>query len=127
MTVHIEGFAKDIDLREKLVEFGKQIFNSNDFPYDEPGEAHKLRIFFRMYESRKPCPLDEALEGYVVTLFGGLSAVGECYGYSEVTIEGFTLQSLKLGGHDLQKLIDAKAEENWYLHILIDRVPVEQK
>lgn len=117
-TIHIEGFAEDIDLAHKLSD------NRNlgwSFQYDEESQDSIDNVFFRFYESDEKCSLEEAMEGHIEKMAGKLEATGQEYGYSEVTIEGFNINSLKLGGHDLGKII--KDKEGKYLHILIDVIP----
>lgn len=117
-TIHIEGIANKINLIEHIE--GSSLFYSSDFPFDEDGREIKKNVFFRFYSSDRPCSLEESMQGFLEKLFGDLEAVGKCYGYSEYTIEGMSISSLKLGGHDLENLIKSQGDK--YLHILIDTV-----
>lgn len=120
-TIHIKGFAENIDLSNSLS-------NNYDFgvslPYDgflEKGEIGKdtlKDVFFRFYECDTECTLDEAVKGYLTKMFGSLEVQGSEYGYSEYTIEGFCVDKLTLGGHDLQNIL--KNKKGKYLHVLID-------
>lgn len=116
-TIHIHGWAQDIDLASKLSD---QYGLDWSFPFDEDGVDEIELVFLRFYESDKECTLDEAVEGWVEKMVGKLTAVGSDYGYSEYTIEGFNISSLKLGGHDLKKIFESKKGK--YLHILIDQI-----
>lgn len=116
-TIHIEGFAEDIDLARSL----SDNYNlSVDFPFEEEGDDVIDNVFFRFYSCDKKCSLEEAIKGSLEKAFGKLFLTGQDYGYSEVTIEGFNVTDLKLGGHDLKKILQSKKGK--YLHILIDQV-----
>jgi len=117
-TIHIEGYADQIDLPEKLSDNYALDWN---FCYDEETPDTVKNVFFRFYECDEPKTLDEAIKGYVNYLFGNLDATGYDTGYSEYTIEGFSITSLKLGGHDLDKILKSKGHK--YLLILNDVVP----
>lgn len=114
-TIHIEGYANDLDLAKELSDNYELDWG---FPFDEEGVDTVENVFFRFYESDEKCTLDEANKGFVEKMVGKLIATGSEYGYSEYTVEGFTISSLKLGGHDLNGIISSKG--NKYLHILID-------
>jgi hypothetical protein len=121
-TIHIKGIAKNIHLKTSIEHDCRFVFlfSSSDFPFNESGKSLKKNVFFRFYSSDKPCSLEEAMKGFMKKLFGNLEAIGGCFGYSEYTIEGFSLDSIKLGGHDLEKIIESQGDK--YLHILIDIV-----
>lgn len=118
-TIHIKGIANEIDLHERLAEGWPHI--DLDFNYEEESEDSLPRVFFRFYESNKECSLEDALRGHLTKFFGDVKARGQEYGYSEYTIEGFSIHELTLGGHDLAAII--KSRGNKYLHILIDVIP----
>lgn len=114
-TLHFEGYAKDIDLKDLLSDNYSLGFS---FGFDEETSETINNVFFRFYECDSKCSLEEALEGHLSKMFGNLEATGQEYGYSEYTIEGFTISSLTLGGHDIGRIINSKGDK--YLHILID-------
>lgn len=117
MTIHIQGYGKDIDLLRTL---SSDYRLGLSFPFGEKGDDIVDNIFFRFYESKEECTLEDAVKGFSENLFGRLHASGEEYGYSEYTVEGFTISELRLGGHDLQKILESKNDK--YLHILIDKI-----
>ena len=116
---YTHGWQGDIDLLEELSEYG--IFGSGDFLFNETSHTKTPNVFFRVYHTEKETTLTEAMEGHIKRMCGSLEAEGSSYGYSEVTIEGFNLSELKIGGHDIQKILDGFPGE--YLHVLIDVLP----
>lgn len=116
-TIHIKGFANKIDIESELSSNYSLEFN---FYFGEKSEETIDNVFFRFYECEKECTLEEALENHVSKMFGKVEAEGEAIGYSEYTIEGFNIYSLRLGDHDIGKIIKSKGSK--YLHILIDVV-----
>lgn len=115
-TIHVKGWAKDIDLTAALS--NNYDVPDHVFPFGEEGTNLIPNTFFRFYESDEECSLDEAMEGHVRTFCGDLSLTGSEFGYSEYTVEGFDITALKLGGHDIDAILKSKAGS--YLHILID-------
>jgi len=119
-TIHIQGYAKDIDLLDQLSD--NYNFPDDGFEYAEEQTETIPGMFFRFYSCPQECTLDQAIKQNLTEYFGEAEATGELTGYSEVTIEGFNVSSLKLGGHDLAEII--KSQGDTYLHILIDFVKV---
>lgn len=75
--------------------------------------AH-LSIWF----SDEECTLEEAqmnFESYVVT--GNLLTQGHYVGYSEYTIEGFNVDDLIIGGHNLD--YELKQHIGQYIHFIL--------
>ena len=118
-SFYTHGWQGDVDIAEGLSEYG--IFDSGDFIFDEAIEVNKPNAFFRVYHTKDKTTLEEAMEGFVKRICGAIEAEGESYGYSEVTIEGFSVRELKIGGHEIQKIINGFPGE--YLHVLIDILP----
>ena len=117
-TIHIKGFAEKIDITESL----SDNYNLNwSFNFEEESEDVIRNVFFRFYECEYECSLEEAIKGHLQVLFGSLSAQGQETGYSEYTIDGFDINTLRLGGHDIGDIIRGKKGK--YLHILIDVIP----
>jgi hypothetical protein len=55
-------------------------------------------------------------------MFGSATITGQEYGYSEYTVEGFSIKEFKIGkAHDLKKILESK--KGRYVHLLIDQVP----
>lgn len=92
------------------------------FEYEEESTDILERIFLRIYDCKNKCSLEKAMEGHIQKVFGSLVATGQEYGYSECTIDGFDVASLKLGGHDIGKIIKSKGDR--FIHILIDQIPL---
>jgi hypothetical protein len=123
-TVHIEGWAERIDIQEKFSEESR-ITSKVHFRFEDETDEVIPNIFLRIYESEEKCSLEMATEGFLQKMFGSLELSGEAYGYSEYTIEGYHINEAKLGGHDIQDIIDSKKGK--YLHILIDQVDLKKK
>lgn len=121
-TIHFEGIASKINLSELLSDNYQIDFS---FAFDEESTDTIPNVFFRFYESDEKCTLDEAIKGNLTKMFGDLSGEGQEYGYSEYSIEGFSVNSLQLGGHNLNKIFESKGDK--YLHILIDIIPEREK
>ena len=116
-TLHIEGFANKIDLTTKLDD---NYDVGLSFDFNEESIDTIPNIFLRIYSCDNKCSLENCIEKNIKQMFGELEATGQEYGYSEYTVEGFIVNSLKLGGHDLANII--KGFKNKYLHILVDQV-----
>ena len=115
--IHIKGFAEKIDICDK---FSDNYNLGAQFCYEEESVDVIKNVFLRIYDSSEKTTLDEAIKGHIRSISGDMSLTGQEYGYSEVTIEGFDVTSAKIGGHDIQKIIDSKKGK--YLHILIGQV-----
>jgi hypothetical protein len=121
-TIHIKGWSDKIDLTESLSD---NYDLSASFNFDEESTDIIPNVFFRFYECEEECELDKAIERSLRKEFGDLTLVGQDYGYSEYTIEGFHISSATLGGHELNTIIKSKLGKESkpkYLHILIDQV-----
>ena len=117
-TLHVHGYKKDIDLLEF---FSDNYAPDISFPFEEEGEDTIPNAFIRIYQCDERCNLAKSVEGSLRKLYGDITLTGQEYGYSEYTVEGFNVTSLKFGGHDLQQILDSY-KDNDYLHILIDQV-----
>lgn len=117
-TLHIKGFKKDIDL---LSFFSDNYDQDLRFCFEEESTDTIENAFIRIYSSNTKCKLEEAITGFVKKLYGDIEATGKEYGYSEYTVEGFDVLTLKFGGHDLQNILDSYKDDD-YIHILIDQV-----
>lgn len=117
-TIVLSGPAESIDI---ISAFDDNYKTGLSFDFDEESSDTIDNVFLRIYVSNEKCSLEQAMEGYLEKMFGCLLATGQEYGYSEYTIEGFHVHSLRLGGHDLNKIL--KSKEGKYLHVLIDVVP----
>lgn len=116
-TIHIEGYAKDIDLLERL---GGNYGFPHEFEFAELTKQEIPGMFFRFYSSDGKVSLDDAVRSNVTSYFGTAESEGELTGYSEYTVEGFDVASLTLGGHKLDEIV--REQGGNYLHILIDFV-----
>lgn len=115
--IHIEGYGNEIDLLEK---FSDNYDLGIDFEYENESSDTIDNVSLQIYESNKPCSLEEAKEGFLNQIDGVLLAVGQAYGYSEYTIEGFSVTSMRIGGHDLVELVKSKKDK--YLHIIFEQI-----
>ena len=122
-TIHIKGWSNELDLVGAL----SDNYNLNvSFHFDEESKEVIPNVFFRFYDCAEKCSLEEALRGRLLIEFGSLELTGQEYGYSEYTVEGFSVNDARLGGHDLNQILRSKVERYRgnprYLHILIDQV-----
>lgn len=117
-TLHFKGKASNLDLTELLSD---NYDAGLSFDFDDESTDVIENVFLRMYECEEECSLEQAMKGHLEMVFGSLVTTGQQYGYSEYTIEGFSVHSLQLGGHNIREIIKCKGDK--YLHILIDQVP----
>lgn len=73
-------------------------------------------VNFRLYLSDKERTLDQCIDGFFRQ--GEIDIYGEWYGYSEYTIMGVDIKNFKIGGHDIEKILESHIGE--YAHILIE-------
>ena len=60
-----------------------------------------------VYTASKPFSYEQA-KGFIIDkYFGEMSIESQDYGYSEYTIEGFNIYSLKIGNHDLLEILNS--------------------
>ena len=114
-TLHIADYAEDINILDRLSDEHKL---PESFCYEEESTEVIQNTSLRIYICDTKCELEQAIEGHLKTMLGNMSITGQCYGYSEVTIEGFEVREAKLGGHYIQDIIDS--HKGKYLHILMD-------
>lgn len=116
-TIHIEGWSDELNIVEKL----SDNYRLNvSFRFDKESKEIIPNVFFRFYECPEKCSLEKAVEYTLKKEFGDLLLIGQDYGYSEYTIEGFEISTAKIGGHNLNDIIKSKQKK--YLHILIDQI-----
>ena len=120
-TIYICDFGKNINIAEKIYYRYEEISSSSlGFDLEEESLEEIGQLFFRFYSTDNVSTLEEAMEGYVKQMLGDALLYGQAFGYSEYTIEGYDVSAATIGGHDLQKIIDAHKDK--YLHILIDLI-----
>ena len=102
-----------------LAEESMDYFN---YMYDDRGLGRKITTIenanLRCWFSDNVCTLEEAqmnFESYMVT--GNLLTQGHYIGYSEWTIEGFNIDDLIIGGHDLET--ELKEHIGQYIHFIL--------
>ena len=115
--LHFEGFGKDLDLEKRMSD---NYDHELRFKFEEESKDTIPNCSIRIYESNEKCSLRKCKNGFLTQMFGELEATGQEYGYSEYTIEGFNVNSLILGGHNIQNIINNKKDK--YIHILIEQV-----
>lgn len=115
-TIHLKGYA------DKVLDGLDDCYDLDvGFDFDEESSATIPNCFIRLYDCEKECSLEGALKGHLQTMFGNAELTGQEYGYSEYTIEGFTVNTFKIGeAHDLKEIM--KSKEGRYIHLLIDQV-----
>lgn len=114
--LHFEGTAEE--LYRDLPDLLEDKLTMLNFPYDDEGASHIHGVQLRLYYSSHKCTLDEAMEGFVKELYGLATFTGEAYGYSEYTIEGFYIHSMRMGGHDIREII--KSLDGQYVHFVME-------
>lgn len=117
MKIHVEGYGSEIDLIRTFSDNHDQPMRF-DYENESNDEIENVRV--QIYESTERCSLEKAKEGFLHQIDGVLLATGQAYGYSEYTIEGFNVNTLRIGGHDLVEIVKNKADK--YLHIIIETV-----
>lgn len=94
---------------------------SHNGAYDEEMGGESLYIpncNLSFYISDNKISLEEVEKRQLTQLIGGIDIYGENYGYSMWTIEGFEVQELSIGGHDLDSTL--RTYKDKYIHILIE-------
>lgn len=100
----------------------EEIMDYFNYMYDDRGLGRKITTIenanLRCWFSDNVCTLEEAqmnFESYMVT--GNLLTQGHYIGYSEWTIEGFNIDDLIIGGHDLET--ELKEHIGQYIHFIL--------
>lgn len=122
-TIHLKGFGKDLDICSLL----SDNYNvPHDTFYMNDNESKPVSIencLIQIWHTNKECSLEKAMEGHLRILLGDFYLEGSEYGYSEYTIMGFEVSEAKIGGHNIQAIINNYKNE--YLHILITEIDQE--
>ena len=105
----------------KVYNLASAIFFDNTNYYDD-GLGGRLDIIpnvaMIIYATDRKCSLDDASASVVSKLYGLLYSDIENVGYSEYTITGYSCNSFKIGGHDLEKEISAYVGK--YIHLVLE-------
>lgn len=72
----------------------------------------------KFYISDNEISLDEVSMKYTMKLMGDIDAYGECYGYSEYSIEGFLTENFSIGNHDLNEIFSNY--DGKYINLVIE-------
>lgn len=118
-TVHIEGHLEGFDICKELSD---NYDHDGRFDFEEESDDVIPNCFVRMYFSQEKITLEDAVKWNVKKMLGDFEMTGQETGYSEYTITGFDVYSAKLGGHDLNKIIQEAGRSFKYVHILIDQL-----
>lgn len=126
-TILIQEWGKDLKNGGFLTKFLEKISGNYDFfkshspfVYEEES-SETFKTFIRWYRTKEECTLDEAITSFSRKLFGDIEYTGQEYGYSEYTIEGFSVDNAVMGGHDFNKIFNNESD-NSFITILIDIV-----
>ena len=130
----IQGYVDDSDdlrLKEnkedyyspQVVDVFRSLFKSiehtelqnDDSFYHFDGFAKDIKM--SMYSADSKVPLDELKEDLLLQSYGILKMESSYYGYSEWTILGIDINTLKFGGHDLHNLISQQVGRYIYIEI----------
>lgn len=71
-----------------------------------------------MYFTKQKESLDSVEVNQLKSMLGDITIDASDYGWSEWTIEGFSVDELTIGGHDLHNILRENC--NKYVHIIID-------
>lgn len=96
---YIEDFSNEYKLLDELD-------ISSGYINDEPEIEIVSNIKVEIYSSPNKFTYEEAEKMVIDKYFGDMSVQSQNYGYSEYTIEGFNLYSLKIGNHDLIEILN---------------------
>lgn len=121
-TIHIEGWAKDIDICASLSD---NYDLEASFDFDEETMQVIPNVLVQIWTTDKKCSLDNAKRGQLRKELGDLAVVGQETGYSEYTITGFDVTSAFIGEHNLQNIVNNNYGK--YVHVLITQGTVEAK
>ncbi len=80
--------------------------NSGYINEDKPEVEPIPNVKVCIYSSKEPFTLEKAEDMLIEKYFGAMSVESQDYGYSEYTIEGFSIFSLKIGAHDLLNILN---------------------
>ena len=86
--------------------------------YSTNASLYNPKVFFRFYSSADKETLDEVQKKHILQITGALDIYETWYGYSEYTIEGYSVEHFMVGGHDIEK--ELSSYNGKYVHILID-------
>lgn len=110
-------YLTDLSIGEEILDFAKD----NDLCYWETEENLSSRntalenVFIRLYTGTDKFTLEEAEERLLAHTYGVCEVKGSNYGYSEYTVLGFDINTLKFGGHDLNQILESHKGEYYYL------------
>lgn len=119
---HIEGFNLDADSFSDYYALLEVLGICSGHIDEEPSVEEIPNVSLKIYDCPKECTLEEAQNNFICNVIGLMTIETQDYGYSEYTIEGFNVYSMKLGGHDIEDIIKEKCSKGKYLHILIEKV-----
>lgn len=75
-------------------------------------------VFLRFHLSDREVSLYEAEEKQIMMSIGELDIYTEWYGYSEYTIEGYSVQNFTIGNHDIESILNTYIGK--YAHIILE-------
>lgn len=102
-------------------EFEKEKDAGESAHYDEDGVDTSLslpKVFLQLYFSDKEMTLEKAQENQIMKQLGILDIYAEWVGYSEYTILGYSVENFTVGGHDIEKILEAN--DGKYVHLLME-------
>lgn len=106
-------------IRESISELIMNYFSYENIDEDLGGKRTTIpNANLRIWFSDEPCTLEEAqmnFDCYMET--GDLFTHGYYVGYSEWTITGFEIDTLTLGGHDLNRELEDHIGQ--YIHLIL--------
>ena len=77
-------------------------------------------VTIKIIGCKKECTLEEAEEGLLRQYMGDLTCDGSEFYYSEVTYDGFRLDTLTIGNHDILNIINSIFCDGMeYMHITL--------
>lgn len=119
LRVSKKPYSRYVDICSEVEEFFKDRVSVRTSGEDE-NEVKYITLddaCVRIFSSETYCSLAEAEEKLIEISVGEFEAYYETFAYSEFTILGFDLTTLKLGGHDLYDILSSMKDR--YVHFLI--------
>lgn len=134
MKVHLHGFlinnedgtrfekswnsvAQDISAKIPNGVESKASKCQTDDDYTTDTSLYIPNVFLQIHLSDKEITLEEAVNNQILSSIGELDIYTSWYGYSEYTIEGYTVDNFTIGGHDIEEIL--KSNVGKYAHIVM--------
>lgn len=124
-TISITNIGDSLELSDTIAEFLYEFVDryENYDECEEPMLKDDLvcdNVSIEIYATDNKVKLEQAIENKILSSMGELNLLTNYYGWSEFTIEGYSIDKFTIGGHDLHKIF--KSYKGKYVHILVEKV-----